>query len=815
MKYNVKIRAIIELGFYLKGGFEVKKRTKTAYRPRRTAAIVLGIVSALVLAVLFAVSTVAIYMNVNGIDTDIELSIFDGVGSDTVSRIYYFDEDGVARELADEVISGSRVTVYAKLSEIPSALQNAFVAVEDKRFYKHSGVDWYRTAGAALNYIFKFDDSFGASTITQQLIKNVTNDDEYSIRRKLQEIFYAADLERNMSKEEILEMYLNIVNLSQNCYGVGAAAEKYFSKDVSELTLIESAAIASITKNPSYYDPIKNPDNNARRRDTVLTLMLEQGYISEDEYAEAYGKELKLNVNRKSSEANSWYVDMVISDIIDDLMAELGYSRAAANLLVFSGGLKIYTAMDPKVQSTLTEYFENTDNFPQDDLEDGRCAMIIIDPYTGNILGVAGSIGEKTADRVQNYATDTRRPSGSAIKPLSVYAPALEEGVITWASVYDDVPLEFTENPDGTYKTWPNNATNVYKGLTGIKYSVQHSLNTVAVDVLTDLGTDLSFDYLKNKFGLESLIGSDNGIASLALGQQNYGVTLRELTAAYTAFPNEGRRLEARSYILVQSREGKALLSREIEGEQVISEGNAAIMTKLLESVTAIHGTIDLDQYVQTAGKTGTTQDTCDRWFVGYTPYYLAGVWYGHEYPTTLPESAKSICSTVWNEVMSEVHGDIIESGNAKSFDVPENVITASFCADSGKLMTGACLSDPRGNREDTGWFIEGTQPREFCTCHVFVDYDVENGGIASPFCSALNVKKVGLITAERDFPTEVTVTDAQYVWRELPDNISPYFGDDKAYFANILDTDRYCGISKSEKQYNRYCYSHSFPTVK
>ncbi len=792
----------------------MKKKMK--YKPRRTATIIAVVISVIVLVLLSAVSTVAIYMNTNGIDTDLDLSIFEGVGSDTVSRIYYFDENGVAQELSDEQITGSRVTVYAELESIPKNLKNAFVAVEDKRFYKHSGVDWYRTAGATLNYIFKFDKSFGASTITQQLIKNVTNDDEYSIRRKLQEIFYAADLERNMDKNEILEMYLNIVNLSQNCFGVGAAAEKYFSKDVSELTLIECAAIASITKNPSYYDPIKNPENNARRRDTVLTLMLEQGYISEEEYNETYKKELKLNVSRKSSEANSWYTDMVISDIIDDLTAELGYSRAAANLLVFSGGLKIYTAMDPEVQSALTEYFENTDNFPQDDLEDGRCAMIIIDHLTGDILGVAGSIGEKTADRIQNYATDTKRPSGSVIKPLSVYAPALEEGVITWASVYDDVPLEFIEESEENFKTWPNNATNIYRGLTGIEYAIAHSLNTVAVDVLYDLGAEKSYDYLKNKFGLDSLIDDDNGTAALALGQQNYGVTLRELTTAYTAFANGGKRLEAKSYILVQTREGKTLLSREIEGEQVISSENAAIMTRLLQSVTAIHPTIDLDEYLMTAGKTGTTQDTCDRWFVGYTPYYLAGVWYGHEYPTTLPESAKSICSTVWNDVMTEIHEDIMEAGDIRKFEMPDNIIAATFCADSGKLMTGACMADPRGDRAMLGYFVDGTQPREFCACHVLVDYDTEYGGVASPICSRYNVEKVGLITVDRSFPTEVIVTDAQYVWRELPENIAPYYSSDRAFFVNVLDTGEYCGISNAEVQYNRYCISHdSIPVWK
>ncbi len=793
----------------------MKKKKKLHYRPKRASSIILITVSIIAIILLLAVSSVAIYMNVNGIDTDIDMSIFEDVGSDTVSRIYYFDDNGIAQELENEQIYGSHVTVYEDLANIPKNLQNAFIAVEDKRFYRHSGVDWYRTASAGLNYIFKFDKSFGASTITQQLIKNVTGDSEYSIRRKIQEMFYATDLERNMSKDEILEMYLNIVNLSQSCYGVGAAAQKYFSKDVSELTLIECACIASITKSPSYYDPINNPQNNAKRRDTVLTLMLEQGYISEEEYKEAYGKELVLKVSKDKEKANSWYTDMVISDIINDLREQLGYSEAAANLLVFSGGLKIYTAMDPDIQKSVEEYFENTDNFPQDDLEQGRCAMIIIDPYNGNILGVAGSIGEKSGDRLQNYAIDTLRPSGSTIKPLSVYAPALEELIINWSSVYDDVPIEFTENSDGSFKAWPNNATLTYQGLSNIEYAIENSLNTVAVRVLADLGEQVSYDYLKNKFNIENLIEADKGVAALALGQQNYGITLRELTAAYTAFANEGVCNESRSYILVQSRDGKVVLSREIKGEQVISEGNAAIMTKLLGRVTSTHATITLDDLLETAGKTGTTQHTCDRWFVGYTPYYLAGVWYGHEYPSTLPESAKSICSTVWNDVMTDIHEEIIKSGNAKSFELPENVIEASFCIDSGKLMTGACLADPRGDRSDSGWFIEGTQPTEFCDCHVLVDYDKEYGGIASPLCSARNITKVGLIKVERSFPMQITVTDAEYVWRELPDNISPCFSDDSAFFSNLLDEDEYCGISNAEIQYNRYCYSHSYPIKK
>ena len=766
--------------------------------------ITVTVLSALALFVLSAISAAAIYINVNGLDMELELSVFDNVGADTVSRLYYFDENGVAHEL-DEKLYGSQITVFADIGTIPENLQNAFIAVEDKRFYRHSGVDLYRTAGATANYIFGFSGSFGASTITQQLIKNATGNNEYSINRKIQEMIYAADLEKQMSKEEILELYLNIINLSQGCYGVGAAAQKYFSKDVSSLELIECAAIAAITQNPSKYDPINNPKNNAKRRDTVLSLMYDQGYITASEYEENVGKELVLNVDKSTSGVNSWYADMVVSDVIDDLVSELGYSEAAASLLVYSGGLRIYTAMDPDVQAAVEEYFLNAENFPADDRENGRCAMIIINPYNGNILGVAGAIGEKCGNRLQNYATDTLRPSGSVIKPLSVYAPALEEGKITWSSVFDDVPIEFTEDADGGYKTWPNNATLVYSGLANIKNAVQNSLNTVSVRVLYELGAEKSYEYLKNGFGLDSLTDSDKGVASLALGQQSYGLPLREITAAYSAFANNGECTEPRSYVFVQTRDGEVLLSKDIGTKRVISEENASVMTKLLESVTEIHGTVTLDNVMDTAGKTGTTQNTCDRWFVGYTPYYVAGVWYGHDYPETLPDSAKSICTTVWNAVMTEIH----DGKEYKSFDTPPDLIKASYCKDSGKLMTAACLADPRGSRTEEGWFVDGTQPREFCDRHVMVDYDTVSGGVSLGHCPEDRVTQIGLILVDRIFPMQIKVTDAQYVYKELPDNILPYAGSDGAFFATLFDDEEYCGISGSESQYNRCCPDH------
>ncbi len=791
----------------IKKSKENKLRKENPIRSARRKKIFFAAVSAVVLIPMFALSAMGLYIG-NTLKSEIDLSLFENAGSDTVSRLYYFDENGNAVEFENESLYGPQVTVYKSLDEIPDTLEKAFIAIEDKRYYQHSGVDWKRTAAAGANYVLRFSGTFGASTITQQLIKNVTGSDEVTVNRKIQEIVYALDLEQKFSKAEILEMYLNIVNLAEGCYGVGAAAEKYFSKSVEELTLIECAAIAAITKNPSYYDPIKYPENNKARRDVVLSQMAEQGYITQNECDTAQNAELVLNVSRGSEDVNSWYADMVVDDVIDALISELGYTRAAASYLVYNGGLKIYTAMDKNIQEAVTEHYLDESNFPEDDREEGRSAVVVIDPYDGDILAVAGNIGEKSGNRVQNYATDTKRPSGSSIKPLGVYAPALEEGVITWASVYDDVPLEFTE-ANGEYTMWPKNATNTYRGLSNIRCAVQNSLNTVSVDVLYDLGIEKSYDYLKNKFHIESLMETDKVPAALALGQETYGVTLLEMTAAYSVFANGGIYTEPRSYVMVMTRGGDVLLDNTSKSERVISEGNAAVMTKLLETVidNGSASSVTLNKYMDVAGKTGTTQDTCDRWFIGYTPYYVCGVWYGHEYPSTLPQSTKTICSSTFNTIMTDIHSKILESGEIKSFDVPENVIAASFCVDSGKLMTGVCLKDPRGDRQETGWFVEGTQPKDFCQCHVPVLYDVEGEGIAFEKCAASrHLGVVGLITAERDFPCEVYIADAQYVMTTLWDGDFPDSRDDRAFF---WSADGYCGITDTKRQYNSACRLH------
>lgn len=758
------------------------------------------------------------------VDREVDESLFSVVGSDSATKIYYgTDESGAP--LAAETLYGEYRCIFVEYDRVPKELINAFISIEDKRFYTHKGVDWKRTLSAGANYLLKFSGSYGGSTITQQLIKNVTGEDDYSFQRKIQEIFWALDLERKMDKREIMELYLNVINLSGGCYGVGAAADRYFSKEVSELTLNECACIAAITNNPSYYDPIRSPEHNRERRHLILSEMKSQGMITEEEYLAAVGEELVLTPNESSTGGGirSWYVDMVIEDVIADLMSERGYSRSMASLAIYTGGLRIYTAMDPEIQEILERYYEDSSNFSgSSDGDSPQSAMIVIDPQTGDILGVAGAVGEKKGNRLQNFATQTKRPAGSVIKPLSVYAPALERGVIQWSSVYDDVPVRF-DGEGEAMKAWPRNSDGSYRGLTGVSDALARSVNTVAVRILEDLGTEESFSFLYDSVEMKSLIygGTDqNGayitdcdLAALALGQMNYGVTVREVTAAYSIFANQGIYNETRSYHQVTDNEGSILLSKPYRGKIVLSEENASLMNLMLEKVVR-EGTaksISLQSRIDCAGKTGTTQNNYDRWYVGYTPYYIGGVWYGYEYPKSLGGSNQ--CLSIWDEVMTEIHQKktgSLRGDSLKSFEVREGIVTAEYCKDSGLPATSACDRDPRGSRREIGYFVEGCEPRGLCDRHVPVAYDQAEGGVCThDACPEENRSYIGLIAVERSFPMEIYVTDAQYTWRELEEGILPETSPDYPFFASMLGEGEFCGISKGGVQYNRACRRH------
>jgi len=780
------------------------------------------IAAIMAMAVVLFVTGIIIYIRMN-YETEVDLSQFGMEIADSTTRFYYCDsgidhcyDETTVTEL-DETLKGSRRILYVDYEQIPQHLIHAFVAIEDKRFFDHDGVDLYRSAGAAANYILGFDDRFGASTITQQLIKNVTGNNEITVKRKLQEILWAFDLEKSMSKEEILTCYLNVINLSQGCYGVGAAADIYFSKSAQELDVLESACLAAITNSPTYYDPIRNPENNRERRDLILTAMYEQGYLDDETYRSCYGAEVTLHVNEAAlrDRVNSWYVDMVVEDVITDLVFQYGYTWETASRMVYNGGLRIITAMDPHIQQCVEAYYKNVNYFGTHGGERAQSAAIIIHPQTGDILGVAGAVGEKTANRIQSYATKAKRPSGSTIKPLSVYAPALEDGKITYASVYDDVPVEFIKTSTG-FKTWPQNANMVYRGLTNVNFALAHSLNTVAVKVLDTVGIERSFSFLRDTLHIENLIErealpgggylTDKVPSALGLGQMNHGVTLREMTAAYTIFSADGQYIKPRSYYKVYDSRGRELLSNEVEAEYAISPANACVMTKMLEHVisTGTAKPITLDNIIDVAGKTGTTQNNCDKWFIAYTPYCLCGVWYGYEYPIPIDEDEKNQYLDIWNDIMLDVHLNYyLPSGGARRFSMDDNVVRVTFCRDSGLLMKPECYLDPRNNRAEIGYFVKGTEPKRYCDCHIAVDYDTENGGVICGNEQSDHITRVGLVCAERHFPMQIYVTDAQYTYRFLPQGQLPATGQERPFYATLLHRGEYCGISPSGIQFN------------
>ena len=742
------------------------------------------------------------------LDTSLDEELFFSAGRDRTTRLYYYDETGEVHELAEDRISGYENSLYCPLEEMSPMLKNAFIAIEDKRFYNHGGIDWGRSVLAVKDMLTGGAGHFGGSTITQQLVKNLTGDSERSVRRKVSEMIRAAALERALSKDEILEQYLNVVNLSESCYGVRTAANAYFSKEPGELTVGEAATIAAITNNPSRYDPLRHPMANKRRRDLILSQMLAQGMLSEWEYEAAVREETVLKINEKafSGRVNSWFADLVVRDVIGDLVKNRGMSEAAASRLVYCGGLRIYTPVDPVLQRITEDHYADEANFPvHTDGKRAQSAIMILNPQNGAVLAVVGAVGKKESNRVQSYATDTRRPSGSVIKPLSVYAPALERGLITGATVFDDVPLQFRSNG----APWPLNSPNLYRGLINVSEALTQSVNTVSVSVLERLGKGASYRFLTEKLGFSSLDPqSDVGSAALALGQQSIGVTLSELLGGYTALASGGVYRGVRSYYTVLDREGKELLRNEGAERRVLDADNAAIMTMLLRQVTRV-GTgkaLQLTEKVDVAGKTGTSSKSCDKWFIGYTPELLAGVWYGHEYPQALTDVKGNPALNIFDCVMDRV----IEARPARrrQFETAGDLIAVRYCKDSGKLMSEACRYDPRGDRSEIGYFKKGTEPQEYCGCHVCVSY-CSCGGVACESCPVQGCRTVALLRVARRFPRQIKVLDAPYTYGGPANKNKPGLTNNEPYYAINGDSKQNVGVGMDVSPFNRICPVH------
>lgn len=634
------------------------------------------------------------------------------------SHVYATNQEGQEVEVA--TLHGVENRKWVDLNQIPENLQNAVVAIEDKRFWEHNGVDWQRTTFAVANLFLKIrDEKQGGSTITQQLIKNISEENDVSIQRKLKEIFRALNLEKDYSKETILEAYLNVMPLGCGAYGVQAAAETYFGKDVSELTLVECASLAGITKNPSQYNPLYNPKNNKTRRDEVLWNMLDQGLISQAEYDEAINTELTLKTTTSDTpsalKVHDWYTDMVIEDVIDDLVEQQGLSSSAATNLIYQGGLSIYSAVDMEMQGICEDVYLNGKTMPTD--EKLQSSIFVMD-YSGRVLATIGARGEKTANRLENLSTDTKRQPGSAIKPLSAYGPAIEYNILNWSTPIEDAPVSIVNG-----KQWPRNVYGYYRGFIPAAKALAISSNACAANVVNQVGMQRSFDFLHDKAHITSAYAtttingqefSDINLSSLATGGMTEGVTVREMTAAYAMFGNGGKYYEPYSYYKVVDSDGNVLLDNTNNAtyEQNLSVESANVMNKLLQNVvTGDEATASAARISgwQIFGKTGSTTNNVDRWFMGGNPYCVAGVWIGYRIPKTIP-GYTNIAVPVWQEVMARY----LQNKPVKVFDTT-GIVQRQYCVESGGLATEYCpdtYEDSRGKTVkniQTGWYKKST----------------------------------------------------------------------------------------------------------
>lgn len=711
------------------------------------------------------------------------------------TELYSQDPDTGEWVMYQTLYLNSENRIWTDLEDIPKYLQEAAIAIEDKRFEKHHGVDWKGTTRAIVYTLFGKNVQ-GGSTITQQLVKNVTGDNEVTVKRKITEIYRALELEKRYEKDEILEAYLNEVFFGQSCYGVVTASRMYFNKDVSDLTLAECASLMGITNNPSMYDPTLSSwtrENNRERQLTILGAMLEQEKISQEEYDAAKAEDIVFSngftisgkyvgsdgtatepepdetpTDDTDSPADeeeptikgrySWFTEAMIGDVADALVEKYGITDKVRDNgttytayeqawdMVHGKGYKIYTTQNPKYQKIAEDVCYDLSNIPYtssytnsagEQVEDQlQIALTIVDPTNGYVVAMIGGAGEKQADRVWNWAVNARQ-CGSAIKPVSTYAPALDDGTINGASVIDDYPMLL--NGD----VWPRNANWRYQGLTALHKALAQSLNTCAVRTNLAYGVDRSYEFLVNKLGFENLTYTDSQqVGNMALGGFEKGVTTEEMAAAFAAFVNEGVYTKPRTFVRVEDANGNVILENEAQSTVAMKNTTAAIINHLLQEA-ALNGTGYEAQFsgMHIAGKTGSTNSNKDRYFVGYTPYYSCAVWAGYEHNQRIVASGNP-CSAIFRKVMSAIHEELPD----KDFFSCAGLTSVAVCADSGMLASENCALDVRGSRVYTALVAADNAPTSVCTMHTAPSYTVNmadsDGNVTTVTGSVLNYQR-------------------------------------------------------------------------
>lgn len=807
------------------------------------------------------VGTSFLYGSLKGILADApDISEIDIEPTGFATKLY--DTDGNVIETL--VMEGSN-REEVSISEVPQHLIDAFVAIEDERFWEHNGIDIKGIFRAAYVGLSSGKFSQGASTITQQLIKNnifnsgMETDSLSRFVRKIQEQYLAIKLEEELkSKTTILENYLNTINLGSNTLGVQAASKKYFSKDVSELTLSECAVIAAITQNPSAYNPITYPESNAKRRKIVLDNMLNQKYISQKEYDVALEDDVYERIQNSYSQYDnspySYFTDAVIDSVLEDLQSELGYTQTQSYNILYSGGLKIMTTQDSSIQEivdkeindpsnypieeysisytlkvqhdddTTTNYNEysvlswhrNTmskpafdlifssqeeaqtavDEFRQAMLEDTdtitdesltftlqpQASMVVMSPSTGYVIAIAGGRGEKTASRVLNRATDSTRQPGSCFKILTTYAPALDISGATLATTYYDAPYE----ADGqNISDWWGNLS---LGYCNIRQAISLSMNIVAAKCINDTVTiDTGFQYAQN-FGISTLVDSTvvNGttytdkVTSLSLGGLTYGVTNLELTAAYSAISNNGVYTEPVFYKQILDRNGNVLIDNTPETHTVLKQATAELLTLAMEN--SIIGSSPWSEYnlnatssicrvegMSVAGKSGSTTNANDVWFVGYSPYYTCGIWSGYDEGKSLDSLNDSYHKRIWQKVMTQIHKSLTNI----SFST-DNLKAAYICSKSGLLaIDGVCDHASDESVTYVEYFVPGTAPTQYCNRHEIVNICSKSGLLANKYCPEEYIEQKVYLTIDENDLGDYDTLDTKYI---IPDKLKTHY---------------------------------------
>jgi len=801
------------------------------------------------------------------------------VEMDKNSTMYYVDENGNIQVY--QQIFASTTSKWADLEDIPKDLVHAAISIEDHRFYTHQGVDWVTTIKACARMFFG-DDSVGGSSITQQLIKNLLlfedeSADDVTVQRKVLEIFRAIQLEKRYNKDTIMEMYLNCIYLGQGCRGVRSAAETYFGKELELLTTAECASLISITNSPTYFDPYQNFENNKVRKENVLWAMREYGWLDEEQYQAAIAQELVLKygveeedrlascdsdtcdyrgvvstyrkegdnyyfpncntltaVKKDNSKAvYSYYGDTVLEDVAKALAKQAGFqwndaTREMMMQQIQKGGYSIYTTFDKRAQDCVDAIYTNLNEIP--DTRGGQqlqSAIVIIDNRSGDIVAMAGGVGEKKEHDAWNLATDARRQSGSSIKPLSVYGPAFESGAITPATVVKDLPLSY--NTTGPY---PLNDTRSYSYARTVYRGIVRSVNALAANTLGLSGESYAFKFAKDKFRLSTLLESyvdgdgqihtDIGVGPLAMGAQTIGVTVRDMSSAFATFANDGVYRSGRTFTKVYDSKGNLVIDNVQTTEQILSQKTVDYVNYCLTAATKEGTGTEANLYnaygITTAGKTGTSGDSKDKWYCGYTGYYTAAVWCGFNDPETIRcTSVSNPAAYLFRKVMGPLH-----SGKSDVLLYSNKLQSVNMCLSSGKLATSACTGDIRTVSPISSDFIATSQaavypedmPTQTCDKHVLVDY-CSGGGVATDACrqaaqtdTSVTITKRGLV--------KMTQSEIDEILKASPYNlIKDYTRDDYVYYVNSDGSDGWFrgirnNLSQSIRAPYKVCPKHN-----